>query len=102
MSGLVFASIAERTGALVILDAGRRLYVGISHDRTYWHVVQPTAPGGELTCTCAGAHFHGRCYRVLEADAFEAGSVEQLRAPAWMRDFDAPFGAGESVEASRG
>jgi hypothetical protein len=100
--GLVFASIAARSGALVILDAGRRLYVGLSHDKSYWHVVSPSQIDDALTCTCKGWAFHRTCYRLDEAAAFELG---QLTAPApdWMQpDYDAPVGAGESVEASRG
>ena len=112
--GLVFASIAERSGALVILDAGRRLYAGLSRDGSYWHVVSPsqvdsidadgnvTRPAGQLACICKGFVFRGSCYRTQQAAAFEAGDADRLAAPSWMRDYDASVGAGESVEASRG
>lgn len=97
--GLVFASIAERSGALVILDAGRRLYAGLSRNGSYWHVVTPSQVEihhdetdevirgiGQLFCTCKGGTFHGSCYRLEQAVAFEAGDADRLAAPAWMRD----------------
>lgn len=95
--GLVFASIAQRSGALVILDASRRLYVGLSHDEAYWHIVRPLRPEdfrvqagkasvGELTCECVGGQTHGTCWRLKEAIAFEAGDADRLAAPRWMRD----------------
>lgn len=114
VGGLVFASIAAQTGALIILDAGRRLYAGISRGDDYWHVVSPSQvdqidldgnvvrAAGFLACICKGFIFHGRCYRSEQAEAFEAGQADQAAMPRWAGDYDAPVGAGESVEASRG
>ena len=113
MTGIVHRPIGPVGRDLVVLDASRRLYVGLSRDETYWHVVAPLpvdlvdADGtvirrvGTLTCTCAGGQFRGECYRTKQAAAFEAG--QGLPDPAWFTEgFDAPVGAGEAVEASRG
>lgn len=99
--------------ALVVLDMERRLYVGLSRDEAYWHVVAPLpvdlvdANGtvlrrvGALSCSCPGGTYRGTCYRTSQAIAFEAG--RGLPDPAWRAEgFDAPVGAGEAVEASRG
>jgi hypothetical protein len=56
---------------------------------------------GTLTCSCLGGQFRGECWRSKQAVAFEAG--QGLPEPAWLTEgFDAPVGAGEAVEASRG
>lgn len=113
MAGLVHRPIGPIGDALVVLDASRRLYAGLSRDQTYWHAVHPlsvdliaedgtvVARVGALTCTCAGGQYRGRCYRVAQVEAFEAG--QGLADPAWLAEgFEAPVGAGETVEAFRG
>jgi len=125
MTGVVHAPIGDVGDALTILDAGRRLYAALSRDGSYWHVVEPLQadvlgldagvirPAGRLGCRCKGATFHGTCYRVEQAEAFEVGDLRQaapILAPDWARadlsagvaTFDAPVGAGEAVEAHRG
>ena len=104
MSGLVHRPIGPVGDALVVLDADRRLYAGLSRDGAYWHAVHP-APvdladanggvvrrAGELVCTCKGSAFRGTCYRTAQAEALEGGQAD---APAWFGDA-AP---GEIVEA---
>lgn len=101
--------------ALTILDARRRTYAALSHDGTYWHLISPFAGDGELVCTCAGGRQHGRCWRLDQAIAFEAGDARQASPaliPSWHLPrasldagtavFDAPEGAGHSVQAERG
>lgn len=127
MSGLISRSLGNVGDALVILDAKRRLYVGLSRDAGYWHVVHPAQVDlinaenavirsvGQLVCTCKGSAFRGTCYRVGEAEAFEAGQLAPVHGPhcdADLRrngcvctdalDYDSPDGAGEAVEAFRG
>lgn len=124
MNGIVHAPIGDVGSALAVVDASRRLYVGLSHDGSYWHVVSPYVPDHpdgetyELTCTCAGGRYHGRCWRLDQAVAFEAGNASAaalpFSRPDWLgpdpraellagrASFDAPAGAGELVEASRG
>ncbi len=109
MSGLVFAPLGPIGDALAVLDTKRRVYVGLSHDASYLHVVHPAAVdlvnadgatvrrAGELVCTCKGSAFRGTCYRVKEAEAFEAG-----QAAGFGTYVDSPWGAGEALEASRG
>lgn len=41
MTSLVYVGIAGHGDALVVLDASRRLYAGLSRDAGYWHVVHP-------------------------------------------------------------
>lgn len=122
--GLRYLQIAPEGDELVCLDAERRLYAGLSRDRTYWHIIQPLPledprvgdglrKAGELGCTCPGGVYHGRCYRVGQAEAFEAGrlmltpvqargqiGMDEAAGPDWL--YDAPVGAGEAVEAFRG
>jgi hypothetical protein len=117
MRNVDFALISVAPNPLTVLDAQRRLYVGMARDGSYYHVVQPTQievrdpdgnvirPVGALVCGCKGATFHGECYRLRQAEAFEAG--QDIDPPAWMGlppllGLDNPAGAGESVEASRG
>ena len=125
MAGLVHAPIGPVGDSLVVLDAGRRLYAGLSREGEYWHVVQPARAGdprvtaepplaavGDLVCTCRGGVFHGTCYRTDEAKAWERADASGIRRPVWAlprealeegtATFDAPVGAGEGVEASRG
>jgi hypothetical protein len=76
--------------SLVVLDAGRRLYAGLSKDRTRWHVLQPLEAGhplvgdgirsaGQLGCSCLGGVFGRRCYRLVEAETLEAsGNMREL------------------------
>jgi hypothetical protein len=113
MTRIVHLAIAFEPDDLVIASASRRTYLAVSRDGSYLHCVHPLpvdlvdADGtvirrvGTLTCTCAGGTFRGECYRTKQGAAFEAG--QGLPDPAWLAEgFDAPVGAGEAVEASRG
>lgn len=95
----------ELSNGLVVLDEARRLYVALSRDGSYYHViqpatevaaksfeytsdegllVQPVAPG-ELICTCAGGRFHRHCYRTGQAETFErerASGLQRLASEA--------------------
>jgi hypothetical protein len=131
VSGLVYRSLGEVGEALVVIDAARRLYVGLSRDGSYHHVVHPTPidmvnadnavvrSAGQLVCTCKGSAFRGTCYRTAEAESFEAGRLAPIHGPdcdadlrrngcvctdalAWLDGNDSPAGAGEAVEAFRG
>lgn len=131
MTGLVYRSLGDVGDSLVILDATRRLYAGLSRDKAYWHVVTPALEDmvnadnavirstGQLTCRCRGGLYRGTCWRVKEAEAFEAGTLAPTHRAdcdadlrrngcvcmpdiAWLADNDSPAGAGESVEAFRG
>lgn len=112
MSGLVHRPLLLEGPELVVLDARRRLYAGLSRDGSYVHVVYPAAldiagqdgavvrRAGELTCMCKGAWYRGTCYRVEQAEAFEANDAQAFIAAsadpalAWL---DAA--PGELVEA---
>ena len=93
MSGIVVMSLGWNGDALVVLDAARRLYVGLSRDAGYWHCVHPAQVDmvnaenavirqvGQLVCGCKGGQFRGTCYRVQEAEAFEAGQLAPVHGP---------------------
>jgi hypothetical protein len=113
MNGIVHRPIGPVDMNLVVLDASRRTYAALSRDRAYWHLVHPLPVDlvdpdgtvvkrvGALTCTCGGGIYRGTCYRVAQAEAFEAG--QGLPDPAWLTEgFDAPAGAGDRQEAPRG
>lgn len=114
MTGVVYRSLGDIGEALVVLDGTRRVYVAASRDGSYLHVIHPrgfeqldgdgnvVGAAEDLVCGCKGGTFHGTCYRLQQAVAFEAGEADRAAAPAWMQDYDAPVGAGELVEASRG
>lgn len=103
MAGPVLAPIHVRDDQLHVLSSEHRLYVGLSRDGSYLHVIAPTQveltdvdgnvvrPAGALACTCKGATYHGSCYRLRAAEAFERGEVD---VGAWT---DAA--PGELVEA---
>lgn len=92
-SGLVFAPLDDRSSALVILDARRRVYAGLSRGGDYWHLISPsqyeirdedgnpTRNVGDLFCTCKGGTFRGTCYRTKEAEVFEGTEREAVQ---WM------------------
>lgn len=119
MTRVAWAPIAVEPETLVILDATRRLYAGLSRDSSYYHVVQPTQfplidlesgevlrPAGTLACTCRGFTSHGHCYQATAAIAFEGELADQAAMPTMFREpvmgLDNPAGAGEMVEAARG
>jgi hypothetical protein len=93
MAGLVYIGITSAGDELVVLDAARRLYAGLSRDGAYWHVVAPAVEdmvnaenavirsAGQLTCRCRGGLYRGTCYRVVEAEAFEAGQLAPIHGP---------------------
>lgn len=96
MTPIAFAPLAAAPEALVVLDATRRLYAGLNHEGTAWHVIQPAqvwdprvADGlrkvGQLVCTCQGGTFHGSCYRTKQAEDLERRMADEDAAPAWLR-----------------
>lgn len=88
----------EAGNGLVVLDADRRTYAGLSRDGTYWHLIQPASEAtvkaleyedanglrvqpvalGQLICTCAGGRFHRHCYRTEQAEAFERSRASEV------------------------
>lgn len=113
MNGIVHRPIGPVDMNLVVLDASRRLYVGLSRSRAYYHVIAPLPVDlvaedgavirrvGSLSCSCLGGVYRGECWRSKQVAAFEAG--QGLPDPAWLGEgFDAPAGAGEAQEAFRG
>lgn len=98
MSGIVHAPIAVEPETLAVLDGARRLYVGLSRDESYYHLIQPTQfvlidgdgevvrPAGTLACTCRGFLSHAHCYMATAAIAFEASQADQAAAPSWLRE----------------
>jgi hypothetical protein len=91
--GPILAPITVASDRLHILSVEHRLYVGLARDGSYLHVIAPRradvqdADGivvhaiGELACNCAGGIFHGSCYRLRQAEAYEQGdAVEE----AWF------------------
>ena len=118
MTRLIVSPIDVPPDTIVAVDLGRRVFLGLSRDGSYLHVVHPRGfemlgEEGELVgrpedlvCTCAGSFYHGRCYQTQRAEAIEA----ELDAPATAAELawfgapglDSPAGAGEQVEAFRG
>lgn len=102
-TGPVFVPIHVEGPRLHVLSAQFRVYVGLSREGDYLHVVSPAValhdqdgnvvrPDGALACTCKGATYHGSCYRLKQAQAHERGDVD---VDVWIHDA-AP---GELVEA---
>lgn len=114
-------------GSIIVLSRARRLYVAASRDLSYFHVIRPARPTdqrvvegraqvGDLICDCIGSATHGRCYQQMNAEAIERADASGITRPAELgpdpdpraaldagsASFDAPVGAGEMVEASRG
>lgn len=97
MSRLVWSPILVPADALVVLDADRRLYAGLSRDESYYHLIQPAQfdvtdgdgnivrPAGMLACTCRGFQAHGHCYQATAAIDFEGEQADQAAAPSWLR-----------------
>jgi len=107
MTRLIVSPIEVPPDALVCVDLERRVYLGLSRDGDYLHLVHPRGfeqlgEDGEvvglatdLVCTCRGSIFQGKCYQTERAVAIEA----ELDAPPTPAEV-AWFGAG--VEAGRG
>jgi len=84
---LVYLSAPAET--LIVVDATRRSYLGVSRDGSYLHHVRParkddpTVGDGlvresDLTCDCAAGRFgHHDCYWTKAARGYEAGQVSQ-------------------------
>jgi hypothetical protein len=84
---------------LIVLDLDRRTYAGLSHDGTYWHLLQAATAeqaksfdyvgddgltvspvrAGDLICSCPGGRWRRHCYRLDEARAFERSIEEEAR-----------------------
>jgi hypothetical protein len=101
MSAVVSAPIAVPPDTLVVLDAERRLYVGLSRDGSYYHLIRPLRPedyrvreelgkAGQLACDCVGFSSHGHCYQAALAIAHEGRARDEAAAPKWMRRAIAP------------
>jgi hypothetical protein len=85
--GPILAPITVGSARLHILSIEYRLYIGLSRDGSYLHVIAPRQADvqdsdgivvhaiGELACTCAGGTFHGSCYRLRQAEAYEKGDA---------------------------
>lgn len=98
MTRIAWVPIAVEPETLVVLDAGRRLYVGLSRDQSYYHVIAPTQfdltdgdgdvvrPAGTLECRCRGFQAHGHCYYTTAAIAFEGQQADHRAAPSWLRE----------------
>lgn len=98
MTRVTWAPIKVEPETLAVLDAGRRLYVGLSRDGSYYHVITPThfdltdqddvviRPAGTLECRCRGFQAHGHCYQTAAAIAFEGQQADQAAAPTWLRE----------------
>jgi hypothetical protein len=97
MTRLVWSPILIPPDALVVLDADRRLYAGLSHDESYYHLIQPTQfaivdpntdevlrTAGALACTCRGFQSHGHCYQTQLAIELEIAKADQAAAPSWL------------------
>lgn len=108
--GPIFAPIHVGNDRLHILSSAFRLYIGLSRDGSYLHVISPRQAEvtdldgnvvhekGELACSCAGGVFHGDCYRRRQAVVYETGdAIEE----AW---FGVPIAAETELErmANRG
>ncbi len=123
MTRIVQVSVAIEPDALIVVSRSLRSYLGLSRDGGYLHHIRPARleepivgdgkrAAGALTCDCRGGTVRGTCYWVERAEALEAGDPRPLRRPDWATPraeleagsatFDAPAGAGEMVEASRG
>lgn len=87
MTGPVHAPIHVEGPQLHVLSLEHRLYVGLSRDGSYLHVVSPQieltdADGnvvrvaGTLGCICKGGVFHGSCYRTKQGEALERGEAD--------------------------
>ena len=98
MTRIVHAAIAVPPETLVVLDAERRLYAGLSRDESYYHVLQPALfaltdgdgnvvrPTGTLECRCRGFQSHGHCYVAAVAIALEARQADQAAMPEIFRE----------------
>lgn len=99
MRGPVFSPIHVGSAQLHILSHQFRLYVGLSRGGEYLHVIAPrqtesfdadgnvVQPAGALACNCKGGVWHGDCWRLRQAIAYEAGeAIEEL----WFGDVVAP------------
>lgn len=102
MTGPVHTPIAVVGQQLHVVSERFRLYVGLSRDGSYLHVVSPAVaihdqdgnvvrPDGALACTCKGAFFHGSCWRTTQAEAYEKGD-------AWVDAWISDAAPGELVE----
>lgn len=113
---IVFAPTIEEPETLIVLSAKLRLYAGLSHGGSYYHLIRPLRDEdyrvrheggriGALACNCVGFATHGHCYMATAAIAFEGEQAgDPLPAPfrTIVMGLDNPAGAGESVEAARG
>lgn len=76
---------------IVVLDYDRSTYMALSREGDYWHQMRPGVASdwvvreghrrvGQLICNCESGRVRGACYRVSQAEAYEA---EQADERAW-------------------
>lgn len=97
---IVHVAFEAMPDTLVVVDAGRRTYLGLSTDRTYWHSVRPARLDdpvvgdgkravGELLCSCVAGEYGRPCYWTEIAAACERGDrgfiVDRIADPSWVR-----------------
>lgn len=96
MIRIVHAPTIEEPETLIVLSAKLRLYAGLSHGGSYYHLIRPLrdedyqvrnegARIGTLACDCVGFATHGKCYMASAAIAFEGQRADEAVAPTWLR-----------------
>lgn len=102
---VVHVSIDVKPETLVVFDAHRRTYLGLSRKGDYFHCIRPARPddptvqdgkviAGDLTCSCPAGVFARRCYWTQLAEALEHGDIGFVVASpdpepddiAWMHE----------------
>lgn len=95
MGQVVDQPVDLSSGSLVVVSRRHRVYLGQSRAGDYAHVVAPAQteltdvdgvvvrPIGALACNCRGGVFHGRCYRLDQAEAHERGATDGAEE-AWF------------------
>lgn len=86
MTRVVDRSIDVPAFELVVASKQHRVYLGLSRDGEYAHVIAPAVeltdgdgnvirPAGALACNCRGGTYHGHCYQLARAVAYEEGVI---------------------------
>lgn len=85
MTAVAYSHVSIEPDTLLVVDAARRSYLGLSRDGKYLHHVRPARKDdptvgdglvreGDLTCDCAAGRFgHHECYWTKRAMELEAG-----------------------------
>lgn len=83
---LVYLRAPAEPNTLVVVDAGRRTYLGLSNDGSYFHALRPARLDdpivgdgkkavGALLCSCVAAAYGRDCRWTTLATALERGDV---------------------------